>query len=135
MNKEMREVLEKSKPDNLQIYQTTEYDKFKLFPCNRIITDGHVRHISDSENFESWMRSCPIIVNEDFYIIDGQHRFAACKKMHLPIYYTIREGAEVKDIIPLQGGKPWRIEDYIRYHALNGNLSFRFLLDFRERYQ
>lgn len=31
----------------------------------------------------------PIIVSEDFRIIDGQHRFEACKELGFPIYFLV----------------------------------------------
>ena len=35
---------------------------------------------------------CPIIVNENYEIIDGQHRYSASKELGLPIRYIVGEG-------------------------------------------
>ena len=63
-------------------YSTDEYDKFSFFEKN------HVKRLEGSVKMAGQL-NCPILVSEDFKIIDGQHRFKAWKNLGLPIIYSI----------------------------------------------
>jgi hypothetical protein len=78
-----------------QINYTREYEKFKLFDANRPLSAIHVEHISQHKDFVENFPTCPIIVNEQFYIIDGQHRFEAAKSLDCGIFYIIQPNGRV----------------------------------------
>lgn len=71
----------------MEIQKTTDYKLFKKLDGNRDVkkTNALVKSIRE---FDLTMYS-PIIVSVDFRIIDGQHRFAACRELGLPIYYIV----------------------------------------------
>lgn len=73
----------------LSIYKTKDYDKFSIDDkYNRDVNENIVKKIKAS------IKDCgdkghvfPIVVDDKFRIIDGQHRFRARKEMNLSIYY------------------------------------------------
>ena len=98
------------------IYESKDYDKFKMLDANRKL--GHVQKIIDSIKSVGvlWV---PILVNEKFEIIDGQHRFAACKALRLPIYYIIQPGLGIKHVMCLnENAKIWALSDYAHGYAV-----------------
>ncbi len=75
-------------------------------------------------------------------IVDGQHRFVACKYLNVPIKYIVYshvEGKEIPDteiteliIMANNTGKPWKVKDYINWYAdFDDNVIYK---NFREYY-
>ena len=72
--------------------QSTNYDEFRTLNANRNVSENHVKQIKAAiETVGNLTEVVPIIVNENKEIIDGQHRFEACKELGLPIFYTDRK--------------------------------------------
>ena len=102
-----------------EIFQTYNYDKFKLLEDNRNINLVHVKRLIESFNEKFLL--CPIIVNEKFEIIDGQHRYTASKESGTPIYYYIAYGYGIKEVQKLNTNqKNWNKLDYLQMYAAEG---------------
>jgi hypothetical protein len=76
----------------------------------------------------------PIVVNEKMFIVDGQHRFEACRRLGLPIHYLVQRGAQAQDIIPVQNSKKWGLDDFIHFYVAENNLEYIYFAEFRERF-
>jgi hypothetical protein len=108
------------------IYETTNYDKFKLIESNR---DFEVRQnlADDLKEFGSF--EYPIEVNEKMEVIDGQHRLATAKYLKVPIQYFVKEGADKKTVIRINTKSVnWKITDYIKSYATEGIEDYQILL-------
>ena len=68
--------------------ETKDYGKFTFLTANRPIHRGHVNKLKKSLTEYGFLDSQPITVTPDFRIIDGQHRFIACKEMGLPVKFV-----------------------------------------------
>ncbi|MBC8147318.1 MAG: ParB N-terminal domain-containing protein, partial [Bacteroidetes bacterium] len=73
-----------------KIYKTKNYEKFKFMVGNRPINSAHTAKLIESIKGKYLFN--PIIINEKWEIIDGQHRFEAIKQLNLPLYFFINEG-------------------------------------------
>jgi len=104
-----------------QKMKTNEYSMFKLSKTNRPITEGHVSRLVDSINKYGYLNSRPITVNRHFFIIDGQHRFEACKRLNLPILYEM-DNLEINEgqIHLNMTQDKWTSKDFINCHAKKG---------------
>lgn len=79
------------------IYSTMEYDDFEGTIDNRIDLDSEPtskQYLKLKDNIEQTQGNInPIIVNEldngRFRIVEGHHRFLACKSLELPLLYII----------------------------------------------
>lgn len=78
----------------MEIYESYEYDQFKFINFNRSICKKNLTKLVSLNEEKNRFHLFPIVVDEEFNIIDGQHRFEACKKMDAPIYYVIDESNE-----------------------------------------
>lgn len=112
-----------------KVYSTTDYEKFKFLDGNRHVelNIGHVnelkRRIEDRGNLTQWF---PITVNERFEVIDGQHRLAALKELKLPVYYEVKEGLHINDVITLNTShKNWSWKDFMVSYAERGNHNYQ----------
>ena len=79
-----------------KIMITNNYDKFKIIEGNRNVDEPKVRKLVDSMKEKQLM--IPILVNENYEIIDGQHRFTASSRLGFPIYYTVVEGYGINEV-------------------------------------
>lgn len=99
------------------VFETSDYDKFKFMLGNRNINLSSVKKIEESIS-QNGFKMCPILVNEKFEIVDGQHRFNALKDLGLPIYYIIENGLNIEDCKNLNiNTKNWSLDDYVRGYA------------------
>lgn len=111
------------------ILMTYDYDRFSFIECNRPTVK--------IKRLEKSIKECdltpynPIIVDERYRIIDGQHRFTVCEKLGLPIYYVVCDQEATKAMILLnQNMRSWRQEEFLRFHAETKGGCYKDLYDF-----
>lgn len=75
--------------------KTTRYEDFKFLKGNRAVDRNHVENLMKSIA-EHGYHGAPIVVAGDMTIIDGQHRFAACKGLGIPVPYIIDKDATLE---------------------------------------
>jgi hypothetical protein len=118
------------------VQQSTQYDKFKFLLNNREANRGHIELLKKSfEEVGNLTAVQPILVNDKFEIIDGQHRFVACRELNLPVFYTQVAGLTVDDARKMNIlHKGWTVDDYARSYALGGKKNYQTYLSLREEY-
>lgn len=108
--------------------QTHDYARFRFFETNRNIVESHVRRLMASISEIGLLEE--ITINEDYYIIDGQHRFEALKRLKKHIVAKIKIGASSNAIIPVNIiRRGWSITDYIEHYAEEGNQNYQLIKD------
>ena len=61
------------------------YNMFKFKDGNRDLNYINVNKMEESLKKHGWVT--PIVVDNNYYIIDGQHRFQAAKNLGMPIAF------------------------------------------------
>lgn len=125
--------------DNVEygvIKKTTNYNQFMYMGGNRVVDLKHVKELQQQmERDRSMFASVPILVNESWYIVDGQHRFEAAKALGLPIYYIQHKGAGLADARQLNiAQKRWGLRDFAQSYADSGRKDYEELLQINDRY-
>lgn len=109
---------------------TIDYNMFKTTGYNRAINQNNVNRLIKSISAHNMLEQHPIIVNENFEVIDGQHRLAACRKLKIPCYFTVAEGYKPIDMILLNTNSlQWLARDYLNYFVAQGNINYIYLRD------
>jgi hypothetical protein len=118
--KKMKVYVEKTQDDSIpvaQVMKTTNYGMFKWLPLNRTVTKQTTSPIADSIMYVSTEFKelgnngyipVPIIVNENYEIIDGQNRFTVLQSLGQPIYYLVIPGLNIDHVNIFHNGKPWK---------------------------
>ena len=116
-----------------QVYKTTDYDRFSLIEGNRKSNSLHIRRLKYSMIRHQLMSI--IIVNEKFQIIDGQHRFQACKEANLPIYYMICEGYKLQEVKILNlNSSNWNKTTFLRSYSSLGFSEYQKFEEFMRKF-
>lgn len=110
------------------VYVSSDYRIFKHLTGNRRVNSHRVEKIKASIKAVGQIIS-PIVVNENYEIIDGQGRVEAFKDMGLPVYFVIQQGAGIKECISMNIYQSnWKVTDYIESYAEQGDPNYmRFL--------
>ena len=119
--------------ENLAIFKTQDYSLFKKLNGNRELDDNHLKKIMNSMSKK--YLPIPVIVNEKFEIIDGQHRIESCKRLKYPINYLVINGSELEDVKLLNtNSKQWSLKDYLNTYCQTGKQTYLNIRDFIDEY-
>jgi len=110
-----------------QVNSTNDYSMFKTLQGNRNVNKLHVKRLKES--FRQAYLLSPIVVNEKYEIIDGQHRFQAAMEMNLPINFIVCNHYSLKEVQMLNTNMTnWKKIDYLNAYC---DLNFPEYLKFR----
>lgn len=88
------------------------------------------------ENFKTfgYCAQYPILVDENFNIIDGQHRFVACKELGLEIVYEFSQNKSNEYMRSLNiASSNWELSDYINSYCNEGRETFVNFVNFKNK--
>jgi len=116
-----------------QVNETNDYSMFKTLEGNRQVNKLHVKRLRES--FQKAYLLSPIIVNERFEIIDGQHRFEAAKQLGLPINFLIAPKYGLREVQVLnENMKNWKKEDYLNAYCDLNHPEYLKFRNFMKRF-
>jgi len=116
------------------VYRTKKYGIFTFLIGNREIIWDHVAYLM--KRFKKKHIKIPIIVNEDYQVIDGQHRLLACIQLEKPVYYIKVNGAKLSDVSELNSStKLWTAQSYLEsYRKQSGFEAYEEYNKFKETF-
>jgi hypothetical protein len=117
---------------SIQIFWTKDYGKFRFLKGNRDLDEAKIRRIMRSiENGLEFFRYCPIMVNEEGFVIDGQHRFYVCKKLGLNVYYVVVPNFMLRQVAEMNNNaSKWKDRDYLNCYVDVGIPDYQKLHEF-----
>lgn len=128
--------MENEKQSVIKVLFSSDYGKFKFLRGNRDLNSAKIKRITESvHNGLDLFRYCPIMVNKDGYIIDGQHRFYVCKKLNMNVFYVVVPEFSLRQIAEMnQNASKWKDKDFVNCYIDTGNQQYSILLDFIGKY-
>jgi len=128
--------MEKTKRTNdiiSQVHTTEDYFLFKPIDGNRNKNLLHMNRLKKS--MQNNYLFTVITVNENYEIIDGQHRFEVIKELGLPLNYIVCKGYGLKEVHILnQISKTWNADDYLTGYCNLGYSEYLKYREFKEAY-
>ena len=116
----------------MQVKETKNYSMFSTIEGNRPKNELHLKRLRKS--MEEELLISPIIVNEKYQVIDGQHRLAISQELSLPLRYIVAKGYGLNEVHRLnQNTKNWTMVEFIDGYADMGYKEYIYLKDFLER--
>lgn len=117
-------VSEKSRILVTKDYSMFSYSDFRL-------RQNTVRSLVEDISEKNLNKDMPVIVDEEYNIIDRRHVFVALKQLGLPVHYKVAEVAERLDFLKAKKyDKKATLFDFMVYHK--EKFSYRKLLEFRK---
>lgn len=114
--------------------ETKDYAKFTFLRANRAINPNNVERIKASYREWGVIAGRPVLIDKDFNIIDGQHRFVALKDLGYPIPYEIIGGDVIGKTMALNSNQDhWQLVDFVRSYAEQGMDNYRKLIKFEQK--
>jgi hypothetical protein len=104
-----------------EVLKTYDLSIFKQLPGNRPPNLLHIKRLRQSM-IDHGVLMCPIIVNENMEVIDGQHRLLAAQGLDgVPIYYIKAENYRLEQVHTLNmNQKNWSKKDFVDGYAEMG---------------
>ena len=119
-----------------KIQSTTDYGLFNSLMANRALSPVHLLNIARSLQVKNLLHLNPIIVNEDYEVIDGQHRLAAAERLGIPIYYIKDKGITIADVRLLNTNvKGWGMGDFLETFIAEGRRDYQELVKFQKKHK
>ena len=120
---------------SLIISSTKNYDQFHVDPINRKVDPKHVKELIEAIQEKNLLREYPIVVDEHFKLIDGQHRLAAAKSLNVPVFFIVSREAKVEDI-PLITSRVahWTSANHLHSWIARDNQNYIALQKFNASY-
>lgn len=116
-----------------EILKSDNYNLFHKLKGNRKINEAHVLALMQS--LKQVQLIVPIIVNSKMEIIDGQHRYEACRRLELPIYYIGMEGYGIEECHILNANnRTYKPEDFLKGYTELGYEEYKKFSEFRLKY-
>jgi hypothetical protein len=132
-----QELIDKDELLPIIIGQTYDYPRFRFLESNREVDQANKNIIRRSlEDVPELMPYEPIKVNENWYILDGQHRFEDYRDAGLPVPYMVCPGLRIKHARQLNIiGKKWGPLDYAQSYAKENKEAYKKYLEFRNTFR
>jgi len=124
MDKEIN-FLENFQSSLIEVFITHNYSIFKILDKNRHLKKKNVERLVESLKIADYQAYQPLLVSKYGHILDGQHRFEACKILNLPIHFIVYPEDDYHDVIErLNCAKEkWVTKDYLHFHAGEKNVQ------------
>lgn len=116
------------------VYQTQDYDLFTFLKGNRIPNPQHIERLRFSLQINGMIPN-PLLINKEFEIIDGQHRYEAAKKAGTKLYFIIVDYKLPQVHAINQDQSNYKIMDYMHGFAETGVESYVILKRFYEKHK
>jgi len=121
------------KCNDLNIYKTYNYLHFQKLQGNRRVNRSHLNRLLASIEEKSLI--VPIIVNENYQIIDGQTRYECWKMLGKPIYFIKISGYGLPEVQRLNNNmKKWNYNDFLDSYCELGYKDYLLFRDFKNKY-
>lgn len=119
----------------VKVHETSDYAKFKVLKGNRPLKKAHLRFLRESIS-EHGDLGTPIIVNDEFEIIDGTHRKAALEELGLPVQYIQKKGFGLLQVHVLNTNrKNWSMTEFMNCYADLGKKHYIKYKEFYLKYE
>ena len=116
-----------------ETHTTNDYSIFKFSLKNRPVQEFRVKHWKhEFSNGRFFLKTFPITITRDFFITDGQHRYAACKALGLPIYYKFSDELTLNNVADVQMNSKWTTSEVVHSKIQQGNKEYAVLKEFAD---
>lgn len=107
-----------------QLCATENYDLFSLHPKNRVATKSHCKTMCNSiADLRKVLRPLVVVLlNNKYYIVDGQHLYQGLVKFGLPIEFYLLEANTESEVVKIMrqmnsSSRRWNIQQFVKVNT------------------
>lgn len=120
--------------ESMRLFYTDDYSVFKMYAQNRNINENNVKKMVKS--IDNYGLIQPLIMSSDGYVIDGQHRLAACMRLGIEVPYIVNYRLTNQAVIEANNTqKSWNADDRVKHYAEKGNFNYKQLQEKVDEYK
>lgn len=122
---------------NVKVYFTRDYTRFKSIIGNRLLSEPKIKRIiKDIQNGLDLLKYCPIVVDKDMNVIDGQHRLYVARQLKSNVWYVITsDGLTLEEIAKINSNQErWKTKDFLHCYVAQNNPHYNKLQEFMNKY-
>lgn len=109
---------------NKIVYKTSNYETFN-FPDNFIYREAFYDYLKESISQKNLLIDCPILIDNNFNIVDGCYRVLVAKSLGIELFYRFTENKRIDHINIKDVRDKVLAEDYLTYYK--DNINYRML--------
>ena len=95
---------------------TKDYSIFQYFDRSRLVNKNHVEFLRKDMNINGQLER--VIVNENWFVIDGQHRIEAKKRDKKPVDFRVQKGGTIQHVTAINNTpKGWTNVNWQRNYS------------------
>lgn len=118
------------------IHVTQDYDQFKELEFNRNHSEIQIKKLMKIMDDIGFIPAFHITINDNFEIIDGQHRKEAAKRLGIPVYYCFSKYYDVNLVVTLNNSsRPWLPIDYLKFYVYFKKEDYIITENFLDKYK
>lgn len=126
----MKQVLSTEKK---RVLESKDYSLFTLND-NFITSKKHFNKILNSISEKNLCCDYPILVDQEYNVLDGKYRFMVCYELQLPVFYKIAEKTNLFDAIKIKNiHRKTPIEEVV--HAYSEFPNYRNIVEMFREYE
>ena len=111
------ELVEKKDNTVSAVFFERDHSKFKFLEANRPIKEPRIDRLVGLLNQPRGQLN-PVIINENWEVIEGQHRVKACQRLGIPVMCVMCYGARIEDCVIMNNTQDrWSFYDYLHSHS------------------
>ena len=108
------------------VFETRNYAMFKYVDGNRNINELNVIRLASDIRRRGQIQ--PVLVDDEYYVIDGQNRIAACEKLRIPVKWEITSLNGLPRLEYIQAvntvRKNWGWQNYLKMYCEMGKPAY-----------
>ena len=109
---------------NKIVYKTSDYETFN-FPDNFIYREAFYDYLKESISQKNLLIDCPILIDNNFNIVDGCYRVLVAKSLGIELFYRFTENKRIDHINIKEVRDKVFADDYLIYYK--DNINYRIL--------
>lgn len=95
---------------------------------------AYITRLAKSIERYGFLKELYIIVNSEMEILSGHHRYLAAREAESDLYYVVSDSYNLLEMSQIENiKKTWRLIDWFRFHANEGNKEYRQIVQFAEK--
>lgn len=121
----------------VKVYFSRDYGQFKFMRGNRDLSESKIKKIMKSINEDGVdvLKYCPVLVDQDMQILDGQHRFTVSKQLGRPVFYIMTDKIDIRGVARINSNSSnWKTLDFLNSFCDQGKLPYLKVRELCEEY-